>query len=215
LRKALMVLKNLFIIVCVLFSLPAQASDAWFIAAKLGGASPKQSYQEVNFNAVKFDFDGGVDYALSVGKSFEKFIVELEYSLRDFDSNSRIIIPTGDIEELDGHQVQESLFVNGYIFQPIGSKTSLFLGVGIGKTNVQWKGVTSSAFPEIINSDDVVNTYKLMMGAEMSLTELLSLTLSYQYLLLDDVVLSVPGGDSGKLNNQDIEIFNIGFKYKF
>lgn len=208
-------LKNIFLVVCVLFVNPLQANDSWFVAAKLGKASPTQSYQEINFNAVKFDFDGGYDYTLSAGKDFEKFSVELEYSVRDFDANSRIIITTGDMEQMDGHQNQTSIFINGYMHQPIGEKISLFMGVGIGKTNVQWRGVTTTSFPAIINSEETVDAYKTVLGAELALTEVLSLNLSYQYVVMDDLVLTLLGSAAGKFDNQDVKVFNTAIKYRF
>ena len=207
--------KNIFLVVCVLIVNPLQADESWFVAAKLGQASPTQSYQELGLNAVKFDFDGGYDYALSAGKDFDKFSVELEYSVRDFDANSRIIISTGDMEQMDGHQNQTSIFINGYMHQPIGEKMSLFMGVGIGKTDIQWRGVTTSSFPTIINSEETVDAYKTVLGAELALTEMLSLNLSFQYLVMDDLVLTLPGSPAGKFDNQDVKVFNTAIKYRF
>lgn len=209
--------KVISLLICSLYFFPSLvlASESWFVSTKIGIADPIKSHEETNLNIVKFDFDNGVDYSVSIGKEINNFGIEVEYSKRNLNSNTRFVIPTGDIEALEGSQDQEAVFINGYYYPAINEPLSVFVGIGMGLTVVKWNAVTTNTSSGNINSNDVVHSYKAVLGVGAHITEMISIEAAYNYQLIEDVTLTASDGSLGIMNNQDIRVISLGLKFGF
>jgi len=198
----------------ILYSSASLADDSFFISGKIGKAIPDK-YTETNLGAVEFDFDNGIDYSLSIGKNFNRYGLEFEYSKRTLDANSRRIISSNSTENLNGKQIQEDAFINAYYYPLLKNTYSLYFGIGLGLTVIKWRNIESDIFTGSINSVDYVHSYKGIFGGTIKLTDNVDFQTSVEYLIIDDINLQASDGSSGEMNNQDIQKINIGIKYKF
>ena len=205
--------KVFVLVFCVMFVSSVHATGSPFIATKLGKAIPASKYEETNFNFIEFYFDSGINISMSGGIEYDKFYVELEYSKRKFDAGSFDTLAT-DNEPLTGNQDQTSIFLNGYYYLYKNKLFSTVLGVGLGKTKIEWKDVSSTT-SLIVNDSDTVNSYKITLGVGIKITESIKLETDFSRLFIDDITLNDKYGDVGNLNNQDIDIFSVGVRYTF
>lgn len=208
-------LRVICISMCVLYSSVSIAGESIYVSGKVGKAFPTGNYTETNLGFVDFDFDGGTDYSLSVGRNITHYGLELEYSKRELSANSRVIITSNSTESLRGRQIQEDVFANAYYYPLRNSSFSLYIGAGVGLTVIKWSNINSDIFTGNINSVDYVHSYKGILGSSIKISDKIDFETSIQYLVIDDINLIASDGSPGKMDNQDIQKINIGIRYKF
>lgn len=202
------------------YSIEAQ-EPGWFMTGKVGKASVADSYDELNYGGTRWEFSHDYNYAISLGYEIETFSLEAEYSHRRLDAERRIC-PTCDSVEykvinLAGYQTQRSMLLMGTWFPIQNRAMKPFLGLGAGYTKIRWDTVRyetekSSSF----YGSDTVFTYKIAAGVEFPVRDNLAIMLAYNYLTPDHVeIYDVDTRTAGKLNKQEINIIDLGIKYRF
>jgi opacity protein-like surface antigen len=187
-------------------------AEARYFTAELGLAQPDE-YNETNFGSTEWEFDDGTNFSFAYGSSLkETFRLEGEFSyLRQLDFKNRIFIPTGTQQSGSGDQTQVSLMFNG-IWQIMPEwKVSPFLGGGIGFTKISWNDVN----PGALDDSDTVFTYQIFVGGSVRITNNLFIEGTYYYVKPDDVDITDINGITGKLDNQQLNIFTFGIRYNF
>jgi len=235
-------------ILALLFTLPATAFAAdlegYYITPK-GGVSKSMNtgvtYGDAGggqFDIKNNDLGSGHAFGLSVGKYItNNFRLELEVSQRgglkyDTEYASAPNLGATTKSDIDA----KSIFINGfYDFKSFTISSSLvtpYLGGGIGISRNKMGTVTETSPSPIMISTLDGNTssefaYKIAAGTLLSLTEKLSLDISYQYINLgkfksglDYVIVSGGSGSgtmskalsSGEIKSQELMV---GLNYKF
>ncbi|MBL1274588.1 MAG: porin family protein [Ectothiorhodospiraceae bacterium] len=205
--------KLCFFAVATSLTSPLFAQSSWYVSAKLGQASPINTYDEKNYDQVKFKFDDGKDRSISIGKTDNNYSFELEYSTRTLSGGTKYYIADAP-ETFTGKQKQNSIFVNAYIYPVINKSFIAFVGAGIGKTKIEWNNIVSASTAASINDGDNILSYKLILGIETKITHSLRINAAYNHIIHDNVSLT-DGDTTGEFTKQNLDILNIGINYRF
>lgn len=194
--------KTSAIALCGLLAAPiaqAQTTDGWYVEAALTGSWLKDSEGSI-FNAPAYPFanpgstlyqtghvEAGWGGRIAVGYKSGRFRVEAEIGRTENDSDSytatsplQITVPQ------DGEYDVTRYMVNTYLDFGEG-RWRPYAGVGVGMAEVDmYTFAAPAALPNIpplvlIDDDDTVIAYQLMLGTAYSITPTLSLTAQYRW----------------------------------
>lgn len=213
-------LSLLGLVMIVLFCNPALAeeqnnSGAWFVKLGMGYAKPVESYDETNFNTLAWDFDGGINGALSIGYEYKRWALEAEVSYRKLGAGKVIDRTTSAENSLDGDQTQLTGMINGYFILLPKSRFRPYFGIGAGVTQVSWNNVHTPVAVGNFDDSAWVFTAQAIIGISIKIMEGLFIECDYRYFRPWDVELTDSTGDVGCLENQHLHIVQIGIKYRF
>ena len=227
----------------LLLTLPTMAMaidlEGYYITAK-GGVSKSMNTGETNFTIVgsdtftqkNEDLGTGTTFGFSVGKYLtDNLRLEIEATKRtgyEFDTPS---LNNSDIGYKASMQTS-SVFINGfYDFQPFSISNIpitpyLGGGVGISRNKMGWVAQYGVANGRGLNGNSINQfAYKLSAGTLFSLTENMSLDVSYQYVNLgafksgttfvipnNPSATASPAINGGEIKTQELMV---GLQYKF
>lgn len=210
-----------------------------FTTGTVTGVNPPLNIPSSSPVGWKTDFDNGDAYSLALGWQHEHFRIELEYAYSDSDVDTHTgvsaagldlsaidagVLIAGNVGDLgvsvadlvaDGRgEIENTLFfINGYYDFANNTAFTPYVGAGIGYSNVDVTYRPSGV--GVINSDDDVFVYQLMVGIAYKVTDPVDVTLNARYRDGDEASV-----ESSLLPaNFDIEnqswIFDLGVRYTF
>jgi len=151
---------------------------------KATGGINKPDADMNNGNSIGFD-NGGI-FNLSIGKKFNAFDVELEYSYGTHDWENKTTNVKGEGKE-------KGIFINGYYNLNLDSKVTPYIGAGIGRLKYN-DGYSS----------ETKKSYQGMIGAAYAINEKVDLNVEYRYRKADYSTMDLSSDN-----------YIAGIKYKF
>ncbi len=152
--------------------------------AKLSGGATSTDVDMANGNNV--EFDTGYLVNVAVGKSFNAFDVELEYSYGNRDWENKTLNTKGSGKE-------KGFYLNGYYNFNTDTKFTPYIGAGIGRLKAD------DSFDSATET-----SYQGMIGGTFAVTEKVDLNIEYRYRKADY--------DVGDIDSNN---YIFGVKYKF
>lgn len=197
------------------FAGESSTNKNWHTRFGIGYTEQIDNYDEVNVGQTEWEFDGGPNFNVSAGYDANFWAVEVEASYKKMDMDSRISKLTGTRLNFEGDQDQIAFMLNGFWYPKPDWTVSPYLGAGLGVTKISWNDIRVSGSSTVLDDSDIVFTYQLIIGASYEVSPQLFLEIDYRYFAPDDAEILSSTGTTGKLDNQELNIFGLGVKYKF
>ena len=209
-------IKTTTFLIASFFSFTVSAQG--YFSLGVGFASLDEANFDVAPGTVTTDYDDGLAVRAAYGYQFASFRAEIELAkyVNDVESHSlggaNLDGPTGEASAL-------TLMVNGYIDFDTGSGSALtpYIGLGIGNADLDFSGYGVNAIPNVLDDDDSVLAYQLMLGGSYALSPSTSLYGEYRYLTADDasVQTSFETGGVETGIDYDANILQFGINFNF
>ncbi len=204
----------LMIIAGMAVSTVAQAQG--YLALGVGFSSLDESQFDSELGAISTDYDGGVVTRVAGGYQFASFRGEIELAKYENDVDSHSIGgsslsgPTGETPGL-------ALMVNGYYDFATTSPFIPYIGFGVGNIDLDFSSLGVDAVPNVLNADDSVFAYQLMLGGTYALSPSTSIFGEYRYINSEDATVQTSfetGGVETGIEYQ-ANVFQVGVKLDF
>jgi len=189
--------------------------NAWYTSFNLGYAIPLDAYEETNYDSVEFEFENGPQILIAFGYDWTKFRIETNLTYRKMDFDKRTTHSDGEVVSGPGDQTQSAIMVDAIWHPKPLWLINPFLGAGIGFTKIEWNIKRISGVSGFLDDSDTSFTYELLAGLSYKLTMNLNVDLTYKYIRASDIKIKDSTGDTGKLNNQNLNSILIGLRYRF
>ena len=186
---------------------------SWYGRVSMGFAAQTKKYIEVNGGQTEWDFKSGINYSVAAGYTVPYFALEGEFGYRKLDIARKINTDGSPSTRYTGDQTQVSIMLNSYFIPKPEWKISPYIGLGVGTTSISWNDVRSPAGSSVTDDSDTVFTYQLIAGASYKINPQFTLVADYRYFVPGDLEIEVNGAES-KLNNQELNIFNVALQFK-
>jgi opacity protein-like surface antigen len=186
---------------------------SWYGRVSIGSAAQVKKYIEVNGGQSEWDFESGLNCTVAAGYTVPYLALEGELGYRKLDIFRKINTDRSTGVKYTGGQTQVSIMLNGYFIPKPEWKISPYVGLGIGTTTISWNDVRAPGGSSITDDSDTVFTYQLIAGASYKINPQFTLTADYWYFVPGDLEIEVDGAE-GKLNNQELNIFNVALRFK-
>jgi opacity protein-like surface antigen len=201
---------------------PAQADGGWYTGIN-GGANFQGDQESTGPNRVlDLDFDTGGFFSGQLGYKFRgnrmgRFRTEAEFSYRKNDVDEIVFNGVNRIGSGD-ERVLAGLINLLYDINAHSDRFIPFVGAGIGLANINADVAYSPG--AFIDDDDTTFAYQFMVGAELRLTDEISIIGDARYFALDDPELTRFGGPAPAAfvdldSEYDSFITSLGFRYNF
>lgn len=185
----------------------------WYGRVSLGYAEQVNEYVEMNRGDSKWDFDGGINYAVAAGYVIPYFALEGEFAYSKLDIRRRMNTDRSPDVRYTGDQTQVSIMLNGYFIPKPEWKISPHIGLGIGATIISWNDVRIPGGSSVTDDADTVFTYQLIAGASYKINPQFTVVADYRYFVPGDIELDMDEAES-KLNNQELQIVGVSLRFK-
>ena len=211
-----------------------------FTTGEVTGVSPPLTLPAGTPVGWNTKLDDGTFFSIAGGLKTELFRYEIEYSAADYDVESHAGVTAGGIllDPIDvgvllsgnvgdigvsvgdfvaagqGSIDTSTFFVNAYYDFMRDSAFSPYVGVGIGNMSVDVDYSPSAT--EIINDDDSVFVYQLILGVSYSINDAVEVYGNYRYRDGDDASVTaslIPATFDIEGNSSDT--FEVGLRYSF
>ena len=185
------------------------------------------------------DFDDGMFYSLAVGRKFEAFRFEAEYSWSEADIDSHQGVNAGgiDLSAIDagvlisgnvgnlgvstaalvadgrGDIDTDTWMLNGYYDFDLGNGFTPYVGVGLGLSESEL--VFQPSGVAVLSDEDRVFAWQLMGGVSYAFSDTLSVYGNYRYRTADDMEFSASLLPARFNIDVEAQTVDIGIRYGF
>lgn len=178
--------------------------------------------------AHRMEFDSGLAYGFQLGYGFSGPRIEVDLRRRENDVDE--FGPASGVADGTGSIDSTSLMFNALYDFKIGSKLFPYIGLGVGGARVKAdkvrKRVSAPNRTGVVDGDDRVFAWNLIVGAAYKVTDSLSFKLDYRFMRTDDIRYGYGVGCNaagascvfnGDLDEDDYQAHNIsvGMRWEF
>lgn len=178
--------------------------------------------KDVDFNVapgtIDSQFDSGTGFGITLGRSFDQFRGELEYTSRKNDIKSHALNGGSTLAGSKGEAKSDAFMLNGYYDINTNSAFVPYVGAGIGMAKVKFDDFGVDAIPDVLNDNESQFAYQFMAGGEYRFAaDTWGLFAEYRYFATDDVEVSTSTGTGGVANSIPYKTNNIlvGARFRF
>jgi len=166
---------------------------------------------------VESQFDSGVGFGITLGRSFDQFRGELEYSSRKNDIKSHSLNGGATLPGSKGEAKSDAFMLNGYYDIDTNSAFVPYLGAGIGMAKVKFDDFGVAAIPDVLNDNESQFAYQFMAGGEYRFADTWGLFAEYRYFATADVDVNTSSATGGVSNSIAYKTNNIlvGARFRF
>ena len=166
---------------------------------------------------VESQFDSGVGFGITLGRSFDQFRGELEYSSRKNDIKSHSLNGGSTLPGSKGEAKSDAFMLNGYYDIDTNSAFVPYLGAGFGMAKVKFDDFGVAAIPDVLNDNESQFAYQFMAGGEYRFADTWGLFAEYRYFATADVDVNTSSATGGVSNSIAYKTNNIlvGARFRF
>ena len=166
---------------------------------------------------VESQFDSGTGFGITLGRSFDQFRGELEYTSRKNDIKSHSLNGGSTLPGSKGEAKSDAFMLNGYYDIDTNSAFVPYLGAGIGMAKVKFDDFGVAAIPDVLNDNESQFAYQFMAGGEYRFADMWGLFAEYRYFATADVDVNTSSATGGVSNSIAYKTNNIlvGARFMF
>jgi opacity protein-like surface antigen len=180
---------GMFLLSIVMVAVPASAGD-YYVDLFVG---PNQTddtrFAVLGTSTIATDFDTGLNFGASFGYDFDsQWRIEGELSARNADVDTHDLDAGGPIAGSFGEAKSMSIFANGFYDFDNKTRTTPYVGVGLGMVNVDYSGFGVPGLPALDDDDDVFG-YQFVAGIAIKINDRWDFRTDFRMLQTDDASL--------------------------
>jgi len=166
---------------------------------------------------VESQFDSGTGFGITLGRTFDQFRGELEYTSRKNDIKSHSLNGGATLAGSKGEAKSDAFMLNGYYDFNTDSAFVPYLGGGIGMAKVKFDDFGVDAIPNVMNDDESQFAYQFMAGGEYRFADTWGLFAEYRYFATADVDVNTSTATGGVSNSIGYKTNNVlvGARFMF
>ena len=159
--------------------------------------------------SIDSQFDSGMGFGVTLGRSYDQFRAEVEYSSRKNDIKSHALNGGATLDGSKGEAKSDAFMLNGYYDFATSGAFIPYLGAGIGMAKVKFDDLGVSAIPNVLNDSESQFAYQFMAGGEYRFAESWGLFAEYRYFATGDVDVTTSTATGSVSNSIAYETNNI------
>ena len=166
---------------------------------------------------VESQFDSGTGFGITLGRTFDQFRGELEYTSRKNDIKSHSLNGGSTLAGSKGEAKSDAFMLNGYYDINTNSAFVPYLGGGIGMAKVKFDDFGVDAIPDVLNDNESQFAYQFMAGGEYRFADTWGLFAEYRYFATADVDVSTSTATGSVANSITYKTNNVlvGARFMF
>ena len=166
---------------------------------------------------VESQFDSGTGFGITLGRSFDQFRAELEYTSRKNDIKSHSLNGSATLPGSKGEAKSDAFMLNGYYDIDTNSAFVPYLGAGFGMAKVKFDDFGVAAIPDVLNDNESQFAYQFMAGGEYRFADTWGLFAEYRYFATADVDVNTSSATGDVSNSIAYKTNNIlvGARFRF
>ena len=166
---------------------------------------------------VESRFDSGMGFGITLGRTFDQFRGELEYSSRKNDIKSHSLNGGSTLAGSKGEAKSDAFMLNGYYDINTNSAFVPYIGAGIGMAKVKFDDFGVDAIPDVLNDNESQLAYQFMAGGEYRFADTWGLFAEYRYFATEDVDVTTSAATGGVANSIAYKTNNVlvGARFMF
>ena len=166
---------------------------------------------------VESQFDSGIGFGITLGRTFDQFRGELEYSSRKNDIKSHSLNGGSTLAGSKGEAKSDAFMLNGYYDINTNSAFVPYIGAGIGMAKVKFDDFGVDAIPDVLNDNESQLAYQFMAGGEYRFADTWGLFAEYRYFATEDVDVNTSAATGGVANSIAYKTNNVlvGARFMF
>jgi len=195
----------------------ASMADSTYIGVQGMWTDLKDFDFNVAPGTVESQFDSGAGFGITLGRSFDQFRGELEYSSRKNDIKSHSLNGGATLPGSKGEAKSDAFMLNGYYDIDTNSAFVPYLGAGIGMAKVKFDDFGVAAIPDVLNDSESQFAYQFMAGGEYRFADTWGLFAEYRYFATTDVDVTTSTATGAVTNSIAYKTNNIllGARFRF
>jgi opacity protein-like surface antigen len=166
---------------------------------------------------VESQFDSGAGFGITLGRSFDQFRGELEYTARMNDIKSHSLNGGATLPGSRGEAKSDAFMLNGYYDIDTNSAFVPYVGAGIGMAKVKFDNFGVAAIPNVLNDSESQFAYQFMAGGEYRFADTWGLFAEYRYFATSDVDVTTTAATGSVSNSIAYKTNNVllGARFRF
>ena len=195
----------------------ASMADSTYIGVQGMWTDLKDFDFNVAPGTVESQFDSGAGFGITLGRSFDQFRGELEYSSRKNDIKSHSLNGGATLPGSKGEAKSDAFMLNGYYDIDTNSAFVPYLGAGIGMAKVKFDDFGVAAIPDVLNDSESQFAYQFMAGGEYRFADTWGLFAEYRYFATSDVDVTTTAATGSVSNSIAYKTNNVllGARFRF